>query len=143
MCKNCLKKWNKLNDIETSIKNLREVVLDFVRERDWEKYHNPKDIAEGICIEAAELLQLFQWIKPEESSHFRSNSAKVRKIKEELADVFVYCLTMANSLDIDVTSAVVRKIRQNEKKYPVSLYWGKAHLTDDSRNDESARRRVK
>lgn len=100
----------------------------FLRERDWEKFHNPKDLAESICVESAELLQLFQWIKPKESEQYKNKPAKMRQIKEELADVVIYCLSMANTLDIDLTSAILQKIEQNKEKYPADRYKGKAYV---------------
>jgi len=121
------------NDGNTMVEDLITNVREFLREHDWEKYHNPKDLAESICIEAAELLQLFQWTKPDKSEKFKNMPSKVHRIKEELADVVVYCLSMANTLDIDLTSAVLNKIEQNKKKYPADCYKGKAHLTDNTR----------
>ncbi len=115
-------------DRTTSVEELICSVRDFVTEREWEKYHNPKDLAESISIEAAELLQLFQWVTPEESQHFQEEPPKTQRIKEELADVVLYCLGMANTLNIDLSSAIYDKIEQNKKKYPVDLYKGKAHL---------------
>ena len=117
-------KTDKNTVIDELITNIRQ----FLSERDWEKYHNPKDLAESICIEAAELLQLFQWIKPEESEQFKKDSMKVQRIKEELADVAVYCLSLANKLDIDLTSAIIDKIEKNKEKYPVDRYKGKAYV---------------
>jgi dCTP diphosphatase len=107
------------DDTNTTIATLNSKVRQFLEERDWEKYHNPKDLAESICIEAAELLQLFQWIGPEESMEFRNAPAKVQRIKEELADVTIYCLSMANTLSLDLTQAILDKIVQNRRKYPV------------------------
>lgn len=107
---------------------MKAKVKQFLRERDWEKYHNPKDLAEGICVEAAELLQLFQWMSPEDVNTFQNDPAKVEQLKEELADVFIYCLSMANAMNIDVASSVMRKLEINRKKYPAELYRGKARL---------------
>lgn len=90
-------------------------VQEFLKERQWEKYHNPKDLAESICIESAELLQLFQWIKPEETEQFRNDPLKVQ-------------LSMANTLNIDLTTAILEKIEHNKKKYPAEQYKGKAHF---------------
>lgn len=105
-------------DTSTNISYLISQVREFLKERDWEKYHNPKDLAESICIEAAELLQLFQWTKAEESDQFKKKPLKVQRIKEELADVFIYCLSMANTLKVDLTTAILGKIEHNKKKYP-------------------------
>lgn len=117
------------NDENTVVRALIIEVREFLHERDWEKYHTPKDLAESICIEAAELLQLFQWIKPEESDQFKNDPSKVHQIREELSDVVIYCLSMANTLNLDLTQAVLDKIDQNKKKYPIDRYKGKARLT--------------
>ena len=116
------------NDGNTVIRQLIANVREFLRERDWEKYHNPKDLAESICIESAELLQLFQWVKHEETEQFKNDPSKVQRIKEELADVLIYCLSMANTLNIDLTTAILQKIEHNKKKYPKERYKGKAWL---------------
>lgn len=116
-------------DGNTNISYLMSKVREFLEERDWKKYQNPKDLAESICIEAAELLQLFQWIKPEESEQFRNKPSEVQRIKEELADVGIYCLSMANTLNMDLTSSILDKLEQNKKKYPAELYKGKAYLS--------------
>jgi len=118
---------NQYNN-NTTINDLISKVRLFLKERDWEKYHNPKDLAESICIEAAEVLQLFQWIKPEESEQFKNAPSKVQRIKEELADVLIYCLSMSNTLNIDLTTAILEKIEHNKKKYPKERYKGKAWL---------------
>ncbi len=115
-------------DSSTNIRYLISQVREFLEERDWEKYHNPKDLAESICIEAAELLQLFQWTKPGETEQFKNKPSKVRRIKEELADVVIYCLSMANTLNIDLTTAILEKIEHNRKKYPPKQYKEKADL---------------
>ena len=115
-------------DSNTNIRYLISQVGEFVEERDWEKYLNPKDLAESICIEAAELLQLFQWTKPEVSQQFKGKLSKVQRIKEELANVVIYCLSMANTLNIDVTTAILEKIEHNKKKYPAKQDKGKADL---------------
>ena len=116
------------NDENTVVRELRESVRQFLNERDWKKYHNPKDLAESVCIEASELLQIFQWIKAEESQQFKKDPSKVQRIEEELADVIIYCLSMANTLNLDLTKAVLTKIEQNKKKYPTDRYKGKDHL---------------
>lgn len=118
-----------MSDADTSVKDLKEAVRDFIHERQWEKYHNPKDLAESISIEASELLQLFQWITAEESEKFKTEKPKIQRIKEELSDVVIYCLSMANGLDIDLSSAILDKLEHNKSKYPVNVYKGKAHLS--------------
>jgi len=115
-----------LSDKEIVVADLKEAARKFIHERDWEKFHNPKDLAESICIEAAELLQLFQWTGPEETAKVKADANKVTRIKEELADVMIYCLSMANTLEIDLTNAIIEKIESNKKKYPIEEYRGKA-----------------
>lgn len=114
------------NDENTLVKELISNVREFIRERDWEQFHNPKDLAESICIEAAELLQLFQWTSPEETSKFKTDLNEISPIKEELADVIIYCMSMANRLKIDLTSAIIEKLESNRTKYPIEQYRGKA-----------------
>jgi len=115
-------------DYETTIQELKELVRNFVVERDWLKYHNPKDLAEAICIEAAELLEVFQWASPEETLSWKDDRSKLCKVEEELADVVIYCLSMANVMGIDISNAVVEKVKKNIAKYPVDKYRGRAHL---------------
>ncbi|MCX8183023.1 MAG: nucleotide pyrophosphohydrolase [Crenarchaeota archaeon] len=105
---------------------MKNRVREFVSKRGWEKYHNPKDLAEAICIEAAELLEVFQWASVEEALSWRKDSSKMGSLREELADVLIYCLSMANTLGIDLSEAVFRKLEKNEEKYPAEKYFGRA-----------------
>lgn len=118
-----------LGDNETSVATLRTAVQNFISERSWEKYHTPKNIAESICIEGAELLQLFQWATLEQSEELGRDKERMQKIKEELSDVVIYCLSMANSTGIDLSDSVLEKLELDKKKYPTDLYKGKAHLS--------------
>lgn len=117
-----------MSDTETLVEDLKSAVRKFVHDRDWEKYHNPKDLAESICIEAAELLELFQWITPDEALSCKDVPSKVRRIEEELADIIIYGLSMANTMKIDVTKIIAGKLERNRIRYPVEKYRGKAHL---------------
>jgi len=114
------------NDGNTVVEEIIASVREFIRDRDWEQFHNLKNLAESICIEAAELLQLFQWTSSEETAKFKTAPDRVARIKEELADVIIYCLSMANATKIDVTRSVMKKLESNKKKYPASQYKGKA-----------------
>lgn len=118
-----------MGDNETSVATLRTAVQNFISERSWEKYHTPKNIAESICIEGAELLQLFQWATLEQSEELGRDKERMQKIKEELSDVVIYCLSMANSTGIDLSDSVLEKLELDKKKYPTDLYKGKAHLS--------------
>lgn len=95
-------------------------ILKFRDDRDWKQFHNPKDLAISISLEAAELLEVFQW-----SGIDVSNEGKQEKIKEELADVLNYCVLMADACGLDIDEIVQEKIRVNNDKYPVSKAKGK------------------
>jgi len=122
-----MNRFTEKSDRNTVIEELKEKLRVFVEERNWEKYHNPKNLAESICIEAAELLEIFQWRNLEETREWRFDTNMREKVSEELADVIIYSLNMANAMEIDVASAVLNKIALNEKKYPVERYFGRAH----------------
>ena len=89
-------------------------ILKFRDDRDWKQFHNPKDLAISISLEAAELLEVFQW-----SAEDVTCSDKIDKIKEELADVANYCVLMANACGLDLDEIVREKIKRNEEKYPI------------------------
>ena len=95
-------------------------ILKFRDDRDWKQFHNPKDLAISISLEAAELLEVFQW-----SGTDVSNEGKQEKIKEELADVLNYCVLMADACGLDIDEIVQEKIKVNNEKYPVSKSKGK------------------
>ena len=103
---------------------LKSKVRKFVRERDWEKYHTPKDLAIAISIEANELLEIFQWMKDNESGNVKENKQLMQRIESELADVISHCLNMANALDLDISEIVLSKLKKSEKKYPKEKYKG-------------------
>lgn len=99
---------------------LKKAVLDFSRERDWLKYHNPKDLTISISLEASELLEHFQWLTNEEVERSIKDAKEFDEIKFEIADIISYALELSNILEIDVSETVLRKIRDNEKKYPIN-----------------------
>jgi len=93
---------------------IKSLIKDFNQARGWGKSHNPKDLAMSIAIEAAELMEIFQWVPTEKTYELKDSE----HLKEELADVLIYCFQMAISLDLDVASAVEEKIEKNAIKYP-------------------------
>jgi len=106
-------------DAVTTINDLKSVVEKFVKDRRWEKFHTFKNLAESICIEAAELLEIFQWNIGDEADSVVNDPVKFNRLKEELADVLIYCISMASSARIDIAEAIFNKIKKNEKKYPI------------------------
>lgn len=107
-----------------TLDDLSRLVLDFRSERDWKQFHNPKDQALSLTLEAAELLELMQWRNGKElDDHLRSNRERAG---DELADVLGWVLLLAHDLEIDLGAAFVRKIEQNKLKYPVEKSKGSA-----------------
>ncbi len=110
-------------DSKVTVGELRELVGKFVGERDWEKYHNPKDLAIGLSVEAAELLELFLWEQYEPRALEGDMAARAQ---EELADVAIYCMSFANAQGWDLSDVIESKIRKNEAKYPAERFKGRA-----------------
>ena len=103
-----------------------DMILKFRDDRNWKQFHNPKDLAISISLEAAELLEVFQW-----SGADLECRDKLDKIKEELADVFNYAVLMADACGLDLDEIVREKVRRNEEKYPVEKAFGnKAKYTE-------------
>jgi NTP pyrophosphatase (non-canonical NTP hydrolase) len=112
-------------DTETTLMELRQIVRQFVDERDWHRFHSPKNLAMSLAIEAAELMEHFQWLSAEQSRAVVDDQEKLAAVGEELADVLCYALAMANELKLDVSTAVRDKIGKNALKYPASEYRGR------------------
>lgn len=101
----------------SNIKNLQEKIAQFVSDRDWGQFHNPKDLAISLNLEASEVLEHFQWKSEKEMAAYVKSHKE--EIGDELADVLYWVLLMANNLDIDVVAAGERKLEKNASKYPV------------------------
>ena len=103
-----------MNDLE----NLRQEIVKFTQERDWDQFHNGKDLALALSIEAAELNEAFLWKD--------AKDVNVEKVKEELADIFNYAILIADKYDLDIKQIVLDKIKRNSEKYPVEKAYGSA-----------------
>lgn len=114
-----------MDDKHTCVQQLRDWVARFVKDRDWEQFHSPKNLSMGLAIEAAELMEHFQWISPEESWQILQHPDRLAPVAEELADVLCYVLAMANVLRIDLTQSVWQKLQKNAQKYPADQYRGR------------------
>ncbi|NLY85803.1 MAG: nucleotide pyrophosphohydrolase [Tissierellia bacterium] len=110
-----------MKDQTTTIQEIKDKVAKFVDERDWNRFHSPKNLAMSIAIEAGELMEIFQWLTQEEAWDI-NNSEEAIHLREELSDVIIYCMSLANQLDIDISSSIEDKIRKNAIKYPVKKY---------------------
>jgi NTP pyrophosphatase (non-canonical NTP hydrolase) len=107
-------------DDGTTITSLKQKVTKFRDERDWLQFHNAKDLSIALSIESAELQELFLW-KDADSVKKMSHDAKhLARIREEMADVCIYLLSLSNVLDVDLSEAVTQKLRHNARKYPIS-----------------------
>jgi len=91
-----------------------KIIKEFIKQRDWEQFHDPKNVAISLSLESSEVLELFQWTKDNEI-----NKNKVTNLKDELADVYYWLLLLADHYDIDIDDALEEKIKKNEKKYPI------------------------
>ena len=107
----------------TDIQDLTRKIITFRDKRDWKQFHNPKDIALSLVLEAGEVMEHFQWKSQEETEQYIKTNKN--DIGEELADVMYWVLLMSHDLGIDITKALEKKIRKNEEKYPVEKSKGK------------------
>ena len=114
-----------MNKQNIELKLAIQKLLNFRKYRDWEQFHNPKNLAISISLEAAELLENFQWRDLEESLKFARENKE--KISEEVADLLIYIFYLCNDLGIDFVGAIDKKIEENNKKYPVNKSKGKCN----------------
>ena len=114
-----------MNDSKTTFQDLKDRMASFVHERDWEQFHTPKNLAMSIAIEAAELMEHFQWLTVEESKNLENDH--LADIGEELADIIIYSLSLSNNLGLDLSQTVINKMEKNIRKYPSEKVKGKSH----------------
>lgn len=112
-------------DDRTTLSDLKSLIAAFVHEREWEKFHTPKNLSMSIAIEAAELMEHFQWLDQLRPAAVRKNPKMLRRVEDEVADIMAYCLSLANALQFDMSKAVTRKLKKNRSKYPVQRYKGR------------------
>jgi len=116
---------NELSDATTTVGHLRELIYRFVDERDWHPFHDPKNLSASIAIEAAELMELFQWLRSDQLDGVRRDGERMSKVREEIADVLAYVLSFAEAMNIDLSSALTDKVKRNAVKYPVERFKGR------------------
>lgn len=115
-----------LTDSATTLADLKTRVLAFVRERDWEQFHTPKNLSMALAAEAGELMEHFLWATPEASRAIAADPAKRAKIADELADVVIYAIEFANMTGLDISAAIEAKMVANAQKYPVEKAKGRS-----------------
>lgn len=108
----------------TELTDLKQRLREFARARDWEQFHSPKNLAMALIVEAAELVEQFQWLTEAQSAQLTSEQRHA--VEHELADVFIYLTRLADILNVDLYAAAARKIALNEQKYPAANVRGRA-----------------
>ncbi len=116
------------------LETLRLKLSQFAQQRDWEQFHSPKNLSMALIGEAAELVEIFQWLTEQASKNLGID--KIENVRLELADIFIYLIRIADVLDINLIEAVNDKIEINEKRYPVNLVYGKAKRASEYKHDE-------
>jgi dCTP diphosphatase len=114
-----------MSDEKTTLADLKAAMQAFVDERDWSQFHNPKNLSMALAIEAAELMEHFQWLTPESAAAVRESPEQMQQVREELADVLCFALSFANALQIDIATAVREKMVKNAAKYPAEKFRGR------------------
>jgi dCTP diphosphatase len=118
-----------MDDKELSLHHLKLQLREFAAERDWDQFHSPKNLASALAVEAAELLEPFQWLTEEQSRIL--SPVKREAVRKEIADVLIYLIRLADTLDIDLLQAARDKIAENAAKYPIDKVRGSARKYTD------------
>ena len=116
-----------------SLDTLRQHIREFAQARAWERYHTPKNLVMALSVEAAELLEPFQWLTSEQSQHLNADQREA--VRQEIADVLIYLTRLADLLEIDLLDAAADKLALNALKYPVEKAYGNALKSTDFSND--------
>lgn len=109
-----------------NLEDIRLRLAEFARERNWDQFHTPKNLSMALAAEAAELLEIFQWLTDEQSKAVVDDEKEMALVRQEIADVMIYLVRLADKLGVDIEKAVIEKISENERKYPVKLSNGNA-----------------
>ena len=118
---------HEVQKLQLGSKEMQELVLElrkFARERDWEQFHSPKNLAMALSVEVAEIVEIFQWLTQKESKNL--NPEKLDEVKEEIADVMIFLTNLADKLGIDPIEAAKEKLEKNRENYPADRVRGKA-----------------
>ena len=114
-----------MNDKDTTVAAMKGMVEKFVDQRDWQQFHDPKNLSMSIAIEAAELMEHFQWLRSDQLRELGEDRVAIAAVEEELADVFCYVLAFASAMGIDLCAALESKMVKNKQKYPVEKFKGR------------------
>ncbi len=103
---------------------LKNDLIKYARDRDWEKFHSPKNLAMALSVEASELVEIFQWLSEEDSLNVSKSEDKLRAVSDEVADIMLYLIRICTVLDINIPDAIDKKIQKNIEKYPAAICYG-------------------
>ena len=122
--------------MDDQIEMLQAQLRSFAKERDWDRFHNPKNLVMALTAEVGELVELFQWLRPEQADVIMGSPRSAARVREELADVFIYLLRLAEITGVDLAEAATEKLALNARKYPADKVRGSA-LRHDEYGDDS------
>lgn len=131
----------EFSDSATTVDDLKRLVVRFAEERDWGRFHTPKNLASSVAIEAAELLERFQWLTPEESVAVKDDPEALNAVAEEIADVASYLFNLCDKLGLDFASIFATKMRKNAEKYPAERFRGFFNADDPAYKNANLERR--
>lgn len=114
-----------MRDDSTTVAEMKDLVEAFVAERHWQPFHDPKNLSCSIAIEAAELMEHFQWLRSDELKAVREDQETMQQIRDELADIAAYLMSFATTMNIDLSSALADKMQKNAIKYPAEKFRGR------------------
>lgn len=117
-------------DKNTKIQTLKKIIKEFRDQRDWKQFHDPKNLAEAISIEAGELQEMFLWDDIEKVKDKMGDKDFKEEVEDELADIIIFCIHFANAADMDISEVIKKKMNKNEKKYPEEKAKGKSDKYD-------------
>lgn len=115
-----------VEDLSTGLQEIKDRVLAFARERDWEQFHSPKNLSMAIAAEAAELMEHFLWQSPDQSRSDMEEEHLREKVEQELADIFIFAIEFANVTGMDIAAIIEEKMSRNAEKYPVNKARGRS-----------------
>ncbi|MDI6801597.1 MAG: nucleotide pyrophosphohydrolase [Thermodesulfovibrionales bacterium] len=104
-----------------NLEDIKKRLAKFAEDRNWDQFHTPKNLSMALAAEAAELLEIFQWLTDEQSKEIINNEKEMSLVRHEIADILIYLIRLADKLEVDIEKAVMDKIEVNEQKYPVTL----------------------
>lgn len=107
-----------------NFEKLEEVIFKFSGDREWDQFHSIKNLAMALSVESSELVEIFQWMKEEDSNRITQDAVKFPKVKDEIADIFIYLIRLSSKLNINLEEAVIEKMKKNIEKYPVDQFIG-------------------